>query len=149
MRTTMKMTKGWRKKNRMKRRKWTTEDNGETPLGTNHAKTWYTFVWSFFRLGRVILVRRAWEDWNNNWIIIRIIIKASASQIQHLSSRNLFCLISLKVVTFWQGGFLPLDLFCLHTHIVRQLLIPSSLPAPQKSNNNFHTANCVPDHRGS
>ena len=44
MRTTMKITKGWRKKNRMKRRKWTTEDNGETPLGTNHAKTWYTFV---------------------------------------------------------------------------------------------------------
>lgn len=24
------------------------------------------------------------------------------------------------------------DLFCLHTHIVRQLLTPSSLPAPRK-----------------
>ena len=24
------------------------------------------------------------------------------------------------------------DLLCLHTHIVRQLLIPSSLPAPPK-----------------
>ena len=41
------------------------------------------------------------------------------------------------------------DLFCLHTHIVRQLLTPSSLPAPQRSNNNFHAANCVPNHRGS
>ena len=37
------------------------------------------------------------------------------------------------------------DLFCLHTDIVRQLLVPSSLPAPQKSNNNFHAANYVPD----
>ena len=40
----MKMRKGWRKKNRMKRRKWTTEEDGETPLGRNHEKTWYTFV---------------------------------------------------------------------------------------------------------
>lgn len=32
------------------------------------------------------------------------------------------------------------DLFCLHTHIVRQLLTPSTLPAPQKSNSNFHAA---------
>ena len=32
------------------------------------------------------------------------------------------------------------DLFCFHTHIVRQLLTPSSLPAPPKSNNNLHAA---------
>ena len=44
MRTTMKMRKGWRRKSRMKRRKWTTEEDGEMPLGRNHAKTWYTFV---------------------------------------------------------------------------------------------------------
>ena len=40
----MKTRKGWRKKNRMKRTKWTTEENGEMPLGRNHVKTWYMFV---------------------------------------------------------------------------------------------------------
>ena len=44
MRTTMKIRKGWRKKNRMKRRKWTTEEDGETQLGRYHSETPYTFV---------------------------------------------------------------------------------------------------------
>lgn len=52
-------------------------------------------------------------------------------------------------MTFWQERFWTanligqFDLSCLLTRIVRQLLIPSSLPTPQKSNNNFHAADCV------
>lgn len=110
------------------------------------------FIWSFFLLGRALLGSRAWEHRSENWLELP---KRHFPDSEHLSSRILFCLIGLKVMTFWQEGswthnFInQFDLSCLFLYVIRQVLILSSFHAYPTKNNNFHAMCCVPNHRGS